>query len=160
MQTLNDTVMLCDDLNCPGISGQVLNELSAVNFRQLIKSAICEDQILDIIAVSDSCLQKISGVVVIDSNNVSDHALVITNIQTSAYLQPSRVTKTYRDFNNCNFKLLDELLGNSELIVITNSTSVEQYVCQMDYVVNRMLYVAAPFGTVTRTVNKGKSLHF
>ena len=90
---------------------------------------------------------------VIDSNNVSDHALV-TNIQTSAYLKPSKVIKTYRDFNHCDFKLLDELLGNSELIV-NPATSVEQYVCQMDCVVNRMLDVVAPFRIVTRTMNKG-----
>ena len=160
MQTLNDTVILRGDLNCPGMSGQALNEsLPAVNFSQLVKSATRDDQILDIIAVSDNCLQKISGTVVIDSNNVSDHTLVITNIQTSANLKPSKVTKTYRDFNHCNFKLLEELLNNSELI-LNPATSVEQFVCQMDYVVNRMLDVVAPFRTVTRTVNKGGSLNF
>ena len=79
----NDRLVLCGDVNCPGVDGTCVDDslvslLDSLGPDQLVASPTRDDNRLDILATD--AVESLSDVEIDDSGCISDHRLVHANL--------------------------------------------------------------------------------
>ena len=82
----NDSLLLCDDLNCAGAESSSIDDnlefvLDSLGLDQLVRSPTREDRLLDVLAID--ARDAVSGVHVDDAGCISDHRLVLAKVKFS-----------------------------------------------------------------------------
>jgi len=92
----DDNILLCGDVNCSGNNKSLLDShlekaLEELNLTQFVNSPTHGNNLLDILASSDSSL--VSTVTVDDAGRISDHRLITANITTGKHFNSCRLPK-------------------------------------------------------------------
>jgi len=144
-------IILCGDFNCAGeqsdcISSQLQNVLDSLNFTQHVNKPTRGENLLDIIATDG--LSLVTSTSVISSHQISDHSLIKCSLNVQKPPTPTTHYKR-RPLHRLDFTQLDNTLYSSTLI--TNPASnVDDYVQQINTVVNEELDKVAPFKSSVR----------
>ena len=119
-----DRLIICGDLNLPGISPEEIDDdlaelLQSTSLTQLVNSPTRHDShhirssLLDLIITSLTS-KLISTTSVVSSHEISDHDLTLANISTKRYKSPQR-TYQYRDIKSINLDLFQQNILSSSL---------------------------------------------
>ena len=111
-------LLLCGDFNMPGspetVDDDVITMLDEHGFIQLVKNPTREENILDLIAISEECTGIISQVTVRDVGPPFDHRLVGCTLNVDLTRQP-HVKYTFRDLKRIDLCKLKHMFSESTL---------------------------------------------
>jgi len=143
-----DNIVLCGDLNCPGVDdssvdAQLAEGLESLGLRQLIAEPTrCvpgASNLLDVLATSNTAL--VTNIKVSSADFVSDHSLITANVI-------SRVSKPVVSYVSRNLRAVDpvqfETALRSSVVFTEPATTVDSYVDQLDGVLTALLDQVAP----------------
>jgi len=140
----NDNIILCGDLNCPGVDSTHVDDrleraLDALDLTQFVNSATRGDNLLDVLASSTSTL--VSGVKVDDAGLLSDHRLVSANLTIRC--PKANVAYSWRKLRDVDTRQFEAALRQSELF-LTPATTTDAFTDQLTRVVTSQLDAIAP----------------
>ena len=125
-------MVLCGDVNCPGVDGTCVDDslallLDSLGLHQLLTSPTRDDSLLDILATDTA--ESLSDVEIDNAGCISDHRLVHANITFSVPI--TRVmTSTFWNIKNIVQASFEAVLRHSVLFE-SPATTVDAFTDQM-----------------------------
>jgi hypothetical protein len=155
ISSVTDRLLLCGDLNCPGVDDSTVNSDLAVALQELgLTQHVCrptrKNHLLDIIATDDSL--SVSEKDVDDAGCISDHRLVVVSINYQSTVKKPAV-KNCRRIRDINLLEFEAKLRASSLFTSPSSTA-EAFAEQLEEVVVSALDELAPLRKFKRRLSR------
>ena len=155
MSRSTNRVIVCGDLNCPGTDQSSLHTalqevLDTYGLRQYIHQPTRGNNLLDIVAGESEC--NIQNVLVLPSNLVSDHCLVVFNIGSVSNVN------TVKHFTCRNLKSIDVVAFENAIlnssIFTAPSAGAETFALQVSSVTLQILDTFAPLKSFKKNISQ------